>query len=178
MGDTQWDIISLLNVSSSNVHSHCFPWFFKTVISETTICNGALAFQQPFTMFSNLMLSSPGERYLHFLALERIPAALQHLWARLCENTHPVDKKILLANRNLCWFFCFPFGYIIDERIPLFVYGSIFLSYIFNHFLREYFLDFESWIPDNIASVNHSTSDSMGQSQSGKKSPQRSGAVL
>lgn len=41
--------------------------------------NGALAFQQPFSMFSNLMLSSPGERYLHFLALERIPAALQHL---------------------------------------------------------------------------------------------------
>lgn len=59
------------------------------VISDTTISKGLVAFRFPLIIFGNLIFSFPAI-FLPLFVLERIPANLQHLCAKLSENTQPV----------------------------------------------------------------------------------------
>ena len=68
-------------------------WMFPLgTVGRDMMYNLVTNFLLTYILFTKglLILSSPGGLYLHFLAFERIPAALQHLCARLSENTQPV----------------------------------------------------------------------------------------
>ena len=68
---------NIANAVSKDLIVECIQTF-NTVISETTISTGLDAFQCPRTSFGKSWLSSPGGWYVYFLALDRIPAFLQH----------------------------------------------------------------------------------------------------
>lgn len=66
------------------------------VISDTTISKGFVTFQLPLMILGNLMFSLPAI-FLPLLVLERMPANLQHLCAKLSEKTQPVSLRIKFA---------------------------------------------------------------------------------
>ena len=69
------------------------------VISDTTISNGLVAHQLPLMILGNLIFFLPTD-FLPRLVLERIPANLQHVCAKLSEKTNRFCYELSLQDND------------------------------------------------------------------------------
>ena len=80
----------VMNVSSKIVHSPIDVTDFEHGHIGNNDLQRRCCVPVPMDFIGKLCTFSPGGWYRYFLALKWIPAALQHLCAKLCENTRPV----------------------------------------------------------------------------------------